>query len=345
MNEKTVENVIPERIMQTAMGFWSAKTLMSAVKLDLFSELSEGPRSAAEVQRRLGLHGRGLYDFLDALVALGFLDREGVGRSARYRNAADSDRFLVRGRPTYIGGFLEMANDRLYPFWGDLEEGLRTGEPQNEVKHGDSDVFEKLYEDPDRLEQFLAAMAGVQMGGFMALVEKFDFSRHRTLLDVGGASAALAIQVARHHEHMQCVSADLPPVEPIARRRVREAELDDRVQTRTLDFWKEDFPAADVITMGNILHDWGVDEKKRLMKKAYRALNDGGALVVIENVIDDERRENVVGLLMSLNMLIETRGGSDFTGADFDDWAREIGFDSTRVLPLAGPTSAAIAYK
>lgn len=345
MNKHTGDQVAPDRIMQTAMGFWPAKTLLSAIKLDLFSYLSAGPRSGPAIQSQLGLHERSLYDFLDALVALGFLEREGIGRDARYRNTADSAQFLVRTEPSYIGGFLEMANDRLYPFWADLEEGLRSGKPQNETKHGDHDLFDTLYEDQERLDQFLSAMAGVQMGAFMALVEKFDFSPYRTLLDVGGASAALSIQVARHHDHIHCLSTDLPPVEPIARQRIREAALDQRVEARTLDFWQENFPSADVITMGNILHDWGLAEKKRLIDKAYRALNDGGALIVIENVIDDERRKNAFGLMMSLNMLIETRQGFDFTAADFDGWAREIGFESTSLLPLAGPANAVIAYK
>lgn len=345
MSEKNGPKVTPERIMQTAMGFWASKTLFSAVKLDLFGHLADAPKAASEIREALDLHDRGLYDFLDALVALGFLEREGLLDEATYRNAPDADAFLVRNKSTYLGGFLEMANDRLYSFWGDLEEGLRTGEPQNESKHGGADLFDRLYDDPKRLEQFLAAMASLQMGAFTALVKQFDFSSYNTLLDAGGASGALALQVARHHDHMHCISADLPAVEPIARQRIREAGLDDRVEARSLDFWNEDFPIVDVITMGNILHDWGLAEKKTLISKAFDALNDGGALVVIENLIDPERRENIFGLLMSLNMLIETRKGFDFTGDDFDDWAREAGFRNTEVLPLAGPASAAIAYK
>lgn len=338
-------NATPDRILQTGMGFWPAKVLLAAVKLDLFTRLSKGPLSASEIKERLALQDRGLYDFLDALVALGFLEREGLKEGARYRNATDAAQFLDRDKPTYVGGLLSMANDRLYPFWGDLEEALRTGEPQNEAKHGGGDLFDQLYDDPDRLAQFLSGMAGVQMGAFMALAERFDFSNYKTLCDVGGASGVLSILVAQRHEHLRCITADLPVVEPIARRRIEEAGLQDRVEARSLDFWEEDFPAADVITMGNILHDWGLEEKKILIRKAHQTLTDGGALVVIENIIDDERRENVFGLLMSLNMLIETRGGFDFTSADFDAWAREAGFTRTEILSLAGPTSAAIAYR
>lgn len=345
MTGSTGTEVTPERIMQTGMAFWPAKTLLSAVKLNLFGQLAGRTRPAAELQRELDLHDHSLYDFLDALVALGFLERDGFGKTARYRNSPDAEQFLVPDKPSYIGGFLEMANDRLYPFWGTLEEALQTGQPQNEIKHGGETLFDKLYEDPDSLEQFLAAMAGVQMGPFLALAEKFDFSGYRTMLDAGGASAALSIQIAHHHDHMHCISADLPAVEPIARQRIREAGLADRVEARSLDFWQDEFPRVDIVTMGNVLHDWDLDEKKQLIRKAFKALNDGGALIVIENIIDDDRRENAFGLMMSLNMLIETRGGCDFSGADFDALAREAGFTSTDVLPLTGPTSAAIAYK
>lgn len=335
----------PDRILQTGTGFWAAKVLLTAVKLGLFTELARGPRSAAELQDALGLHDRSLYDFLDALVALGFLERDGIWERASYRNAPDAEAFLDRSKPAYVGGILEMADDRLYRFWDDLDVALATGEPQCEVKHEGLDLFDKLYGDPDRMRQFLQAMADAQKGAFRALAEAFDFDRYHELCDIGGALGALSIEVARRHPHMRCVTLDLPAVAPLARQHVEEAGVDDRVHTGTLDFWVDPFPGADVITMGNVLHDWDLAGKKTLIGKAFDALGEGGVLIVIENIIDDARRENAFGLLMSLNMLIETRGGFDFTGADFDAWAREAGFRQTRLMPLAGPTSAALAFK
>ncbi len=349
MTQKPAENAAPspELILQTGMAFFPAKVLLSAVKLDLFTELAGGPLGGAEIQRRLKLHPRGLYDFLDALVALKFLDREGMLDTATYRNTVDTGTFLDRQKPSYVGGILEMGNDRLYPAWGNLAEALRTGEPQNEIKDevDGEDIFNAMYQDPVRLEQFMQAMAGVQMGNFFALVESFDFSRFKTLCDVGGASAALSVLVAQRHSYMRCISADLPQVEPIARRRIEAAGVADRVQTLAMDFLKDPIPSVDIITMGNILHDWGHKEKMQLMRSAHAALNEGGALIAIENVIDDERRENAFGLMMSLNMLGETPGGFDYTGADFAGWAAEAGFSRTEILPLAGPSSAALAYK
>jgi hypothetical protein len=238
-----------------------------------------------------------------------------------------------------------MANDRLYKFWGDLEEGLRTGKPQNEIKVSGNSVFEELYADPIRLRQFMEAMSGFQIGSFIDFAKKFDFSRYSTLCDIGGAGGHLSIQVALNNEHMICSTLDLPPVEPIAKETIEKFGLSSRISTISGDFFKDDFPKADVITMGNILHDWNLENKKYLIQKAYNALPASGALVAIESFIDDERKHNSLGLLLSLNMLIETEGGFNFTGADFDLWCKEIGFKETTVMPLTGPSSAAIAFK
>jgi hypothetical protein len=238
-----------------------------------------------------------------------------------------------------------MSNARLFRFWGDLTEALRTGKPQNEIKQTGKAMFEELYSDPDRLEQFMNAMAGISLGPFSALAEGFDFSRYKTLCDVGGATGQLSIIVANRHPHMGCTSFDLPVVEPIARRKIEAAGLSDRVTAVGGDFFADPLPGADVITMGLILHDWNLERKMHLIKAAHDALPEGGAFIVVENLIDNARRENVFGLLMSLNMLIEFGDAFDYTGADFAGWCNEVGFKKTEVVPLAGPTSAGIAYK
>ena len=338
--------VTPERIIQIGMGFWPARTLQAAAKLDLFTVLGAGEGMTANaLQVALGLAPRAVPDFPDALVALKFLEREGEGPEAIYRNSEEAALFLDKASPAYLGGFLGMAHDRLYPFWGDLVEGLRTGEPQNEAKRGMASVFETVYSNPEGLAQFLSAMSSISTGPFRALAQKFDFAPYKTLCDVGGAEGILAMEVARANPHMHCGTADLPPVEPIAQGKIAEAGLSDRVGTAAIDFFTDDLPRADVITMGMILHDWDLPTKQMLIAKAYDALPEGGAFIVVEQLIDDARRENVFGLMMSLNMLIEGGDAFDYTGADFAEWCREAGFARCEVLHLAGPTSAAIAYK
>ncbi|MET6989462.1 methyltransferase [Sediminicola arcticus] len=341
----TEKQINPSNIMQIGMGFWASKTLLTAVNMGLFTHLAKEELSGKNIKEKLGLHERGLYDFLDTLVALGFLKRSGLKETSLYSNAEDTDLFLDKNKPSYVGGMLEMSNNRLYPFWNDLEEGLKTGKPQNETKTGGAPIFETLYADEQKLREFLKAMGGIQMGNFMMFSKEFDFTKYKTHCDVGGAGGYLAAQIAMNNEHMNCISFDLPPVEPVAMENIKMMGLSDRVLIKSGDFLNEDLPKADVITMGNILHDWGTQDKKMLIKKAYNALPKGGALVVIENIIDDNRSENAFGLMMSLNMNIETPEGFDFSAADFDSWAKECGFTQTSVMPLTGPSSAVIAIK
>ena len=335
----------PARIMEVGMAFWPARTLLTAVKLGVFSELGNGAKTGEELRDALGLHPRSTPDFFDTLVALRFLERDGDGDEAKYRNTAETAMFLDRSSPAFMGGFLEMAHDRLYRYWGDLDEALKTGKPQNESRHGGEGVFEELYRQPERLEQFMDAMAGISAGNFMALAEKFDFSKYETLCDVGGAAATLSTIVARRHPHLKITTADLPPATAIAAKKIEAAGLSDRIAATNIDFFKDDLPKADVITMGMILHDWNLENKKMLIRKAYDALSEGGAFIVIEALIDDARRENAFGLMMSLNMIIEFGEAFDYSGADFDGWCREAGFKRTEVIHLAGPASAGIAYK
>jgi SAM-dependent methyltransferase len=335
----------PASILQTAFGFWHSKVLLTAVEFGVFTKLADRRLTGPELGAELQLHPRAIADFLDALVAMKFLGREGDGPQARYFNTPEGSLFLDEASPRYIGGWLGMCNARLFKFWNDLPEALRTGRAQNEIKHGQKGMFEELYSDLPRLEQFMGAMTGLSRINFEAFADKFDFSKFQTLCDVGGATGLLSIEVAKKHLHLKCTSFDLPAVEPIAKKHIAAAGLEKRVSAASGDFFNDPLPKADVITMGMILHDWNLEKKMHLIRSAYNALPPGGVLVAIEALIDDARRENVQGLLMSLNMLIEFGDAFDYSGADFRKWCGEVGFKRFEVIHLAGPSSAAIAYK
>jgi hypothetical protein len=335
----------PSRILEVGFGFWGSKVLLTAVELEVFTTLADRAMTGEELGKAIDLHPRGIYDFFDTLVALGFLYRDGTAASGRYRNTEVTAQFLDKNQPGYIGGILEMANDRLFKFWSDLGTALKTGKPQNEIKHTQQSVFETLYADPAALEQFIGAMTGISRGNFQAFASKFDFANYKTLCDVGGAAGILSQLVVTQHPHIQCMSFDLPQVAPIAQKSIDRAGLTDLIQVVSGDFFTDALPKADVITMGMILHDWNLENKKHLIQSAYEALPENGAFVAIENLIDDDRRENAFGLMMSLNMLIEFGDAFDYTGADFWSWCQEAGFRRYEVLHLADPCSAAIAYK
>jgi hypothetical protein len=334
------QEVTPDSIMQLGFGYWGSRTLLSAVEFGLFTELAKGPLGLEEVRSRFGLHERGARDFLDALVALGMLKRE----QGKYANTVATDLYLYRAKPGYMGGMLEMMSGRLFRFWADLTEGLKTGQPQNEAKDG-GDLFDTLYSDPRRLEQFLSAMTGLSLGIAHAMARKFPWSQYQSFVDIGVAQGGLPVVLAQTHNHLTGIGADLPVVGPIFEKYVASRGLQERLRFAALDFFREPFPNAGVVIMGHILHDWDLPTKKMLVGKAYDALPAGGALIVFEAIIDDERRSNTFGLLMSLNMLIETRGGFDYTSADCATWMREAGFKQTRVEHLSGPDSMVIGVK
>ena len=327
--------------MQLGLSFWGSKTLLSAIELGLFTELAKKPLEADAVCDRLKLHPRSVRDFLDALVALHMLERDADGK---YRNAPETNLFLDRAKPSYAGGILEMANARLYPFWGALTDGLRTGQPQNEAKSG-GDPFKAIYADKKGLEDFLSAMTGISLGAAMAIAQKFPWEDYGTFIDIGCAQGGLPVQVASTHPHLIGGGFDLEVVRPVFEKYVAKHGWSDRLRFYAGSFFTDPLPTADVLVMGHILHDWNLEEKKMLLRKAYEALPANGALIVYEALIDDDRRENAFGLLMSLNMLIETPGGFDYTGADCRSWMGETGFRETRVEHLVGADSMVVAIK
>lgn len=337
----------PARLLDIGFGFTSAQTLLTAVALGLFTKLGDCTATAKELGDRLGLNPapRARIDFFDGLVSLQLLERQGTGENARYRNTPETGLFLDKTKPSYVGGILEMAQARLYPFWADLKTALETGKPQNEIKHSGKPLFQELYAEPARLEQFMLAMAGISRGNFQTFVDAFDFKPYRTYCDVGGATGLLAGIVANAHSHLACASFDLPVVAPIAKRQLAAQGLSNRVEVLAGDFLAQPLPQADVISMGMILHDWNLDGKMHLIRAAYDALPAGGAFVVIEHLIDNERRTNAFGLMLSLNMLVEFGDAFDYTAQEFEGWCREVGFQRFATIQLTPVASAAIAYK
>jgi hypothetical protein len=238
-----------------------------------------------------------------------------------------------------------MANQRLYPFWNNLTVALRNGEPQNEVRNGDPNPFKLLYVDPERLRTFLKAMTGISRGANMAIAKQFPWQQYKSAVDVGTAQGDLIVQVALVNPHIAGIGFDLPEVGPIFEDYTASNGLSSRVEFRPSSFFDSPIPQADVVMIGHILHDWNLEEKKLIIGKAYDAISPGGALIVYESIIDDDRAKNAFGLLMSLNMLIETPGGFDYTGADCMGWMKDAGFRETRVEHLVGPDSMVIGIK
>jgi hypothetical protein len=330
----------PDRILEIGYAFRKSKVLLTAVELGVFSALGDGPLDRETLIARIGIHQRGARDFLDALVALDLLDRDPHGR---YANRPDCAAYLDRRMPTYIGGTLEHLNARLYGSWRLLTRALRTGMPQSELLG--TSGYAALYAEQPAFELFLRSMTDGSLMPAKALAKKFNWIHYRTLIDVGTAQGCVPVEIARAHPHLKGGGLDLPQVKSAFECYVSDHGLSERLQFYAGDFLQDELPAADVLIMGRVLHNWNLQTKKMLVNKAFRALSPNGVLIVYDALIDDERRGPQHSLLASLNMLIETDGGFEYTGAECMDWMRESGFRKTYIEPLGTTHKAIVGIK
>jgi hypothetical protein len=330
----------PDHLLQLGHAFKGAKALLSAVELGVFTILSEGPLDVDALRRRIGIDVRGARDFFDALVALQLLERDG---NDRYLNTPETDVYLDRTKSSYIGGDLEHLNARVYPHWNDLTAALRTGRPQSGPRGTGN--YPALYSDPAAFKTFINGMTDGCLSAAKAAALMFPWHQYGTVIDIGAAEGGFLVQIAAKHAHISGGGFDLAPVKPLFDRYVQAHGLTTRLKFNAGDFFTEELPTADVLVMGRILHNWDLVTKRMLLRKAYDALAPGGALMVYERLIDDDRKASTAGLLASLNMLIMTQGGFDFTGKDCIGWMSEAGFQRISVSSLANDISMVVGLK
>jgi hypothetical protein len=342
----TSENVLhcethdaPEHILELAFGFRSARALMSAIELDVFTVLSEGPLEVGAVTERVQIKNRGAREFLDLLVALGLLRRDQAGR---YQNAPHCERYLSRQSPDYIGDLIDHLNTRMYAIWGRLTAALRAGLPQSGAL-GDGG-YDALYADAAALGKFLRAMTASSRLPAQALARLFRWDKYSTFIDIGTAQGCVASEIAEVHPHLAGGGFDLPEVEEPFRQYVNARGLDRRLTFHAGNFFQDELPSAEVLVMGRILHNWGLPAKRMLLEKACRALPEGGALIVYEPMIDDDR-VNAQALLGGLTMLLETQEGFEFTLSECRHWMTEAGFSGIDVIGLNAGHTAMVGYK
>ena len=333
----------PVPLMALSTAFWAFKTLAAAHELDLFGRLSGGAgTTAAELAADLGIHPRPAEMLLTGCAALGLLEK----RDGRYRNAPISEAYLVRGKPGYFGGWVEMADKRLYAGWGKLVDALRTNRPTTWDPARQSSLFDG--EDPKMLSLFWEAMHSLSAMTARKLGEAVDLGRYRRLLDIGGGSGAYDIELCRLYPALRATVFDLPHVAEIAAGKVAAAGLTDRVATVGGDFFADaPFPAGhDLHLFSMILHDWDEAKNRALLRRSYAALPPGGAVVISELLVNDDKTGPAPAALMSLNMLIETEG-RNYTPAEYGAWLEDAGFREIRTVwfDAPGANGAVLGFK
>jgi SAM-dependent methyltransferase len=343
-DEAEVANSV-DYILEIGLSYWSGKTLMAAVELGLFSELAREPLDAESLRSRLRLHPRLARDFFDALVSMGLLKRE----NGRYHNTAVANTYLDRAKPdTYAGGMLEVANSDWYRLWDKFPKALRTGKPQSGLvrsKSGKASPYDKLYSDTERLRRFARAMQGGSLAAAAALVDRFPWKEYQTVTDIGCASGAVLAQQLRHHPHLTGIGFDLPSLGPVFQETAERDGLSDRMSFVGGDFFVDPLPPAEVVMIGHVLCNWEVETRQLLLRKAYERLPTGGAVVVYDMLIDEERQESTRALVVSLMLMLQSATASHYTGGECEAWMTDAGFKDLRIEHLAGPEWMVVGIK
>ncbi|GAA2693216.1 methyltransferase [Streptomyces lunalinharesii] len=335
--------LLPTPLMELASGFWSFKTYAGAIEIGLFDLLADGRGlTVEEVSEQLGIELRPADLLLAGCASLGLLDKHGD----RYRNAALAEEFLVTKRPYYFGGFVRYLDRREYPAWQHFVRALRTNRPTTWAPGAQESLFDT--EDPETLQLFWDCMFSISVFTARALAEVYDFTRHTRLLDVGGGAGAFPLELCGRFKNLSATVLDLPPVCELARQKISEAQLEGIVDARPGDFHHDPaLPAGyDAIVLSMILHDWDEDANRVLLRKCRAALPSGGVVLICELLLNDERTGPPTAALMGMNMLIETEGGKNYSGAEYRTWLLDAGFTRVEVLPLAaaGANGVVIGY-
>ena len=302
----------PDDIMEIATGFQKSRVLLSAFELGLFTALGDAALASAEVAEKIAADPRATDRLMNALVAIGLLHKEGE----RFRNAPLAERFLVKGKPGYMGGLAHSAN--LWHRWGTLTAAVQAGTAVVTTGVGEQDEAWR--------EAFIAAMhyrATWQAPGVIGLI---DLTNVRRVLDVGGGSGAYAMAFCKQSDRISATVFDLPAIAPIARRFIDRERLGARVAVVAGDYTREPLGSGfDLVFLSAVLHSNAPDENRGLLQRCAAALGAGGRVVVQDFILDENRTSPAHGALFALNMLVGTRAGDAYTESEIRGWMTEAG--------------------
>jgi predicted O-methyltransferase YrrM len=344
-------SISPDPIFQTVTGFWASKALMAAVELELFTKLSGGKQmTLKELQQALEMEARPTDIFASALASLGLLQvTKKEGSERLFSNSPVSEMFLDKSKASYMGEIITMFDKRLYKAWDKLVESLKSNKPVNAADGGGAEsIFDqaKSKQAIEEIHRFTHAMHGVSIGPAIQLPKVYDFSKHRRMMDIGGGSGVYAIQVVKANPNMTATILDLEPVCQVAEQYIKIHDLQDKVKTKPLDFFKEDIPTGyDVAFLSLIVHDYSEEKGIALLKKIYNSLANDGVVIISDWLLNDDKTGPAASALMGLNMIIETYGGKNYSYAEIADMLKQAGFKITEKRPLAGPAEIVIGYK
>ena len=330
MSRKRLPPRTPDRILEIATGFQLSKILFAAVELDIFSILGTRGLTVGEIASACKLPVRSLQRLLNGAVFLGLIRHT----KGTYRNSSLSTKYLVRGKPEYMGDLVRAYNLMLYGRWERLEEIIRKN-TYDPIMRPKKDTRVNVPIDPEIARQAMMAQHNYSVKPAEELARNFDFSKYRMLLDLGGGSGILSIMAAKRNRKLHAVVFDIPPVCSIAEEIIAKYGLSGRVKTCPGNILEDSFPSgADVIVISGVLDGYNEENCRKLIRKAYEYLPAGGAIILKEAILHDDRMGPMFPVVFSLSLLIETEWGDARSRGEMTQWLREAGFRKITYKPL-----------
>lgn len=314
-------------------------SIFGGVKIGLFEYLNTSDyKSVTQIKKdlELGIEERNLIDFLDVLYCNKHLRREGLGLEAKYKNGHS---FFVKSSPDNVLCMISMFERKIKKHLS-VDYILKSGKSPS-----DNGIFEEIYSDPEKAESFLRTMGIIQNNHFNTIIQNLDLSSYKSALDVGGCLGNFLVKLKNKYPEIECSNLDLPVIENYFNKYVKENNMENKIKFIPADFFEMEFPKSDIIIMGNILHDWGHEDKLKLTKKAYDSLNEGGIFIAIENFVCQNRDKLEDGLTGSYNMLVECIKGFDMTRKEFKSYCLKAGFSKVEFLMDKMECDGAICLK
>jgi acetylserotonin N-methyltransferase len=328
-------------ILDLLEAFRRSKVMFAAVSLGVFDTLEGRPHSAADLAEGLSLHPDALTRLLDACIGLKLLERRGD----TYENTPAASAYLCKRSPSRLTGYINYSNTALWKLWANLEDAVREGTHRWRQTFGwDGRIFSSFFRTEDDKREFLMGMHGYGLMSSPKVVAAFDLGRYRRLVDLGGATGHLAIAACRRHPELRATVFDLPAAVPLAREIVGASPVADRIEVVAGDFFADELPEADLFALGRILHDWSEDKVLALLRRIFDRLPAGGALLIAEKLLDDDKRGPLWAQMQSLGMLLYTEG-KERTVAEYESLLKLVGFAEVRGAKTPSPLDAVLAVK
>jgi acetylserotonin O-methyltransferase len=331
----------PSVVLDLMEAFRRSKTMFAAVSIGVFDELADGPQTLSTLTASLAANEDALGRLLDACVCLQLLERQGDA----YANTPAAAAFLCQQSPQRLTGYINFSNTVMWQLWSHLEDAVREGTHRWQQTYGwDGPIFASFFKTEESLHEFLMGMNGYGLISSPHVVGAFNLSGYHRLVDLGGATGHLAIEACRRYSHLQATVFDLPDAMPLARTTIDGSGVADRIELVPGDFFQDELPEGDLYALGRILHDWNEEKIICLLEKIYARLPEGGALLIAEKLITEERDGPRWALMQSLNMLTCTEG-KERTLTEYENLLKLVGFSQVSGCRTSSPLDATLAIK